>query len=165
MSNESYQGGGFVGIEITGIEELIEKLGALPDEVQDEAIEAVNKYMLSVLKLYPPYAHVPFKSAYGNWFSEKQRRYVMARIRDGSIQVPRSRTYGLQGSWTKSISGYTATIENSQSYAHWVQGDDQARMMSSIGWQTTKQFVSGKAAQVFHMFEMGVKRAIVMLGL
>jgi len=149
-----------LSITTVGAEALSAKLGLLAPEAIKIGLEDAAEYTQLQMQTYPGQKHVPMI-----WVSEKQRRYVMARIRDGSIQVPRSRTYGLQGSWTKSVSGYTATIAAGASYAHWVQGEDQARMMSSIGWQTTKQFVSNKAAQVFHMFELGVKRAIAMLGL
>ena len=149
-----------LSITTVGAEALSAKLGQLTPKAIELGLEDAAEFTQLAMQTYPSQKSVPME-----WVSEKQRRYVMMRIRDGSIQVPRSRTYNLQSSWTKSISGYTATIEAGASYAHWVQGEDQARMMSNIGWQTTKQFVSNKSAQVFHMFEIGVKRAIAMLGL
>jgi hypothetical protein len=167
MSNESYQGGGFVGIEITGIEELIEKLGALPDEVQDEAIEAVNKYMLSVLKLDPPYAHVPFKSAYGNWFSEKQRRYVMARIQEGTITpgTP-SRSQQFAQNWDVLGYGRNSMIVNPTPYGPYLVGDtEQARMPAKIGWKKLGDTIKQRMEQIIRHADAGVKNAIKKLGL
>jgi hypothetical protein len=149
-----------LSITTIGAEALSAKLGQLAPKAIEIGLEDAAEYTQLQMQTYPSQKSVPME-----WVSEKQRRYVMAAIRDGRIQVPRARTYNLQSSWTKSISGYTATIQAGASYAHWVQGEDQARMMSKIGWQTTKEFVSNKASQVFHMFELGVRRAIAMLGL
>jgi len=91
-----------VDIVIDGLEELRGKLDRFPKAAQDGAGNMVSDYVLNVMKEYVPYAYVPFKSAYGDWFSDKQRKYVMARIHEGSIRpgAP-SRTQTLRGGWTK----------------------------------------------------------------
>jgi hypothetical protein len=64
----------FIGIDVEGIPELLEKLDKLPPEARDAAVDEVAPYLVNVFKLYPPYSYVKFKDAYVNWFSEKQRK-------------------------------------------------------------------------------------------
>ena len=157
----------FVGIEIAGLDELIEKLGQLPDEVQDEAIEAVNQYMLNVLKAYPPYAHVTFKSAYGGWFSDKQRKYVMARIREGTIRPGQpSRTQQFAQGWDVLGYGRNSIIVNQTPYGPYLVGDtEQARMPQKIGWRKLSDTVKGRMTEIVRRADAGVKNAIKKLGL
>ncbi len=157
----------FVAIEIAGLEELIAKLSDLPAEVQDEAIEAVNQYMLNVLKLYPPYRHVPFKDAYGDWFSEKQRRYVMARISEGSITPGSpSRTQQFAQGWDVLGYGRNSIIANQTPYGPYLVGDtEQARMPAKIGWKKLGDTIKERMEQIIRHAEIGVKNAIKKLGL
>lgn len=157
----------FVAIEIAGLDELIEKLGKLPDEVQDEAIEAVNQYMLNVMKQYPPYLHVPFKTAYGGWFSDKQRRYVMARIREGTIRpgTP-SRTQQFAQGWDVLGYGRNSMIVNTTPYGPYLVGDtEQARMPQKIGWKKLSTTVKERMTEIVRRADAGVKNAIKKLGL
>ena len=167
MSDQPYQVGSFVGIEISGLDELIAKLEALPEEVQDEAIEAVNAYMLNVLKLYPPYLHVPYKTAYGGWFSDKQRKYVMARIREGTIRPGQSsRTQQFAQGWDVLGYGRKSMIVNQTPYGPYLVGDaDQSRMPKKIGWKKLGDTIKERMEQIIRHADIGVKNAIKKLGL
>lgn len=157
----------FVGIEIAGLEELIAKLEALPGEVQDEAIEAVNAYILNVLKAYPPYAHVTFKNAYGGWFSDKQRRYVMARIREGTITPGKAnRSQQFAREWDVLGYGRNSIIVNQTPYGPYLVGDtEQARMPQKIGWKKLGDTIKERMEQIIRHADIGVKNAIKKLGL
>ena len=157
----------FVGLEAEGIDELMAKLDRLPPEAQDETIEEVNQYLLNVLKAYPPYKHVPFKVAYGKWFSEKQRRYVMARISEGTITPGQpSRTQQFRNNWDVLGYGRNSMIVNDTPYGPYLVGDnEQARMPEKIGWEKLSMTIKDRMSQIIRRAEAGVKNAINKLGL
>ena len=70
--------------------------------------------------------------------SEKQRRYVMAAIKEGRIKVPYKR--GLRGetlskSYRIDVVGFEAYLLSAASYAKYVVGDEQARIHQGR-WKT-----------------------------
>ena len=156
-----------VDIVIDGLSELRTKLERFPKEAQDAAGDMVSDYVVNIMREYVPYAYVPFKSAYGGWFSEKQRRYVMARIHEGSIRpgAP-SRTQHLREGWEKMGEGADTLVVNSVEYAGYVVGDaDQARMHKKIGWWTVGQRLRDRAAEIERKAKAGVDKAMKELGL
>ena len=157
----------FIGVDIIGIKELQNKLAELPDEAQDAAAEEIAPYLVNVFKQYPPYTYVRFKAAYGGWFSDRQRKYVMARIREGTI-VPgkSSRTQRLAQGWKVIGKGANSLVVNEVPYAGYVMGDDeQARMPRKIGWKTIGGLVRDRMDQIIRRADAGVKKAIRRLGL
>ena len=109
----------------------------------DRQLEQSAREMLKALATYPRYKHISWKSI-GGFVSDRQRRFVMANIRKGIIQVPRKRTGTLGRSWslraahTKArlayIIGSNAAIAP---YNRWVQDDErQAERFKRIGWPT-----------------------------
>lgn len=78
--------------------------------------------------------------------SERQRRYVMAAISRGEIEVPYIRGNGAQGSETLNRSyivdlfNDTAVLSSSASYARYVVGDEQAAIHQGR-WTTAAQAV------------------------
>lgn len=157
----------FIGIDTEGTKELVSKLDRLPDVVKDHAIDEVNKYLLNVLKAYPPYRYVPFKTAYGKWFSEKQRRYVMARISEGTITpgMP-NRTQRFSQGWKIVGYGQKSVIANETPYGPYLMGDTtQARMPAKIGWKRLKDVINSRMSQIIRKAQAGAKAAIRMLGL
>ena len=165
MSDKSYQVADFVGIEISGLEELIEKLGRLPDEVQDEAIEAVNKYMLNVLKSYPPYAYQKgsYKVAYGRKMTHEQVAAMMASGRTPGVN---SRSQKFAQSWDVLGYGRNSMIVNPTPYGPYLVGDtEQARMPAKIGWKKLGDTIKQRMEQIIRHADAGVKNAIKKLGL
>ena len=128
-------------VDTRKLEELQEFLRGLPRGVVGVAGEAVAKYIVGDnrhgLKHYVPYKYVSIKDS-GGWASEKQRRYVMAKIREGEIDpgVPH-RTGEMQRGWDYSGEGSRWRIENEVPYAGYVMGDvDQTQMHKIQGWRT-----------------------------
>lgn len=157
----------FIGVDVSGLEELLAKLESLPPEVQDEAVQNVNKYLLNVLKLYPPYTYVPYRTAYGKWFSEKQRRYVMAKISQGEITpgMPnRSQTFSRN--WKIVGYGKNSIIANETPYGHHLMGDStQARLPKKAGWKTIGEVIKNRMDEIIRRADAGVKNAMRKLGL
>jgi hypothetical protein len=157
----------FIGIDITGVPELVAKLNKLSREVQDAITDDISVYMLNVLKAYPPQKSVSRESVYGEtFFSDKQRRYFFAALADGRINVPYSRTQALAQGWKKVGSGYTAILANETPYAGLMMGEgEQGRMAKATGWKTTAQIVTERLARILEIADAGVKKAIKKLGL
>ena len=140
----------FIGMDVYGIPELQRKLRHWPVDAQNAAVDATNKYLLDVLKQYPPYVHVAYKDAYGGWFSDKQRKYVMAKIREGSIRPGQpNRSQDMAKGWKVIDKGVSSMIVNELPYAGFLMGTDtQARMPKKIGWKTVGSIVKDKIKEI-----------------
>lgn len=152
---------------VKGIEELKGKLVKVGKEVQAEVGERVAGYVVKQMQEYTPYSYVPFKSAYGGWFSDKQRKYVMAKIREGSINpgAP-SRTDALKNGWNVVQGDGQTVITNNVPYAGYVIGDiDQSRMHKKIGWWTVSTKLNKITQKIMDVAKVSVDVAIKRLGL
>ena len=149
-------------IAIEGIEPVTKALGQLPRDMQDSAVDEINPYLVNVFRQYPSYKYVPFATAYGGWFSDKQRKYVMARIREGSIIPGQSnRTQELARGWKIIGEGADSIIANETPYAGYVMGDQtQARMPAKIGWETMSAKIESRMDQIKRKAQAGVNKAI-----
>jgi len=156
-----------VDIVIDGLEELRGKLERFPKEAQDGAGEMVGEYVLNIMREYAPYKYIPFKSAYGGFFSDKQRKYVMASIREGKIKPGGpNRSQGLREGWVKMGEGADMLIVNPVPYAGFVVGDtDQSRMHKKIGWWTVGQRLRDRTGKIEELAKAGVDKAMKKLGL
>lgn len=112
------------------------------------AIEAYAKYLIGNsrhgLKHYPSYKYITRARAYGQTFvSDKQRRYVMAAIRDGRITPGQENRTGLQAeSWKYAVENNRVRIYNTASGSKYTMGDmTQANMMRLIGWRKVSDVV------------------------
>lgn len=154
-------------IAIEGAQQIAFDISRLPEEAQDEAANMVNKYLLNVFKLYPTYKYVPFQKAYGGWFSEKQRKYVMMQISKGVIKPGTSqRTQALAKGWKIIGEGRDSIIANEEKHAAYVMGDgEQARMPKMIGWKTMSKIIEDKQSKIDENATAGVKKAIKKLKL
>ena len=159
-----------MGNELIGIEikdaDVIRSLRQLPDDLQDSATDDVMEYMLNVERAYPPQKHIPYKQAYGGWFSERQRRYVMAAINDGTITVPYPRTQGFSRGWKIIGSGRTSILVNESDAGPYLKDDQrQARMPKLGGWKTLAQDLKERAGKITDIVNAAVKKAIKKRGL
>lgn len=158
----------FIGVDVQGIKELQAKLAKLPKEAQDAGADEAYDYLLNVLREYPSYKYVSRAAGYGKtWFSEKQRRFVMAAINQGTI-TPGSpnRTQAMAKGWKKHGTGAAAFIANEVPYAPYLMGDDsQSRHMQKIGWKTLGKVTQERVSKIVEKFDAGVKKAIKRLGL
>jgi len=152
----------WIGLEVWGIEELRREMGNWPVEIQNAVVDQVNAYVLDNIKKYPPYMHVKFKDAYGDWFSEKQRKYVMARISEGSIRPGQSnRSQRLAQGWKVIDKGIESIIVNEVPYAGYVMGDsEQARMHKKIGWDTIGSWINKRMSGIITAARKGLVDAV-----
>ena len=142
-----------ITIKVRGIDKLQEYFKSLPAHLRGIATVAMAEWFVGNgsrgLKAYPPYKYVTRKSAYGKTFvSDKQRRYVMAKIRSGEIDpgVPH-RTGEYQRGWDIINKGVSAKIVNPVPYAGFVGGDDaQANLNRKVGWRRVSDILSTNIA-------------------
>ena len=117
-------------MEIQGANRVENKLRKLASElphVTSRVIFEWAKGTRAILKSTP----YPRKNTHKmRWVSEKQRRYVMAAIRRGDIQVPYRRTGALANRWIAAKTPDGAIIRNSARYSKLVIGDVKGRPMS-----------------------------------
>ena len=139
-----------IKVSVRGIEKLQAFFKKIPVETRKIAVDEVTEYLLGDdrhgLRHYVGYKYVSRKSAYGQSFvSDKQRKYVMAKIRSGEITPGReNRSGALKRGWTykKQGGGFGATIYNKTDHAQWVMGDDsQARQPRKVGWRRMQEVI------------------------
>ena len=152
---------------VKGIEELKGKLTKVGKDVQAKVGQDVGGYVVKQMQEYVPYAYVPFKSAYGGWFSDKQRKYVMAKIRSGEIRPGGpNRTESLKHGWQVAQGDGNTLITNNVPYAGYVIGDaDQSRMHKKIGWWTVSTRLNKLTQKIMDVAKVSVDVAIKRLGL
>ena len=137
------------------------KFGNWPKIIQDEVIDEVNKYIMKDIKKYPSYSYVSFKSAYGGWFSDKQRKYVMARIKEGSIRPGTPNRSGRFGQGWKVIDkGTSSMIVNEVPYSGYLMGSGQARMHKKIGWKQIPEWISNHMGNIIKAARQGLSDAL-----
>ena len=130
--------------KIRGLDKVQAYLKSLPRGMIRVALKAFTEYVLGNqqrgLRHYQPYKYVTRKKAYGQTFkSDAQRRYIMARIREGSIDpgYPH-RTGETQRGWHYRIvkGGYGMSIENPTPGAYYTADEaGQARLNALAGWR------------------------------
>ncbi len=123
-----------------GIEKVQEFLRTVKLGAKTTAARGVAEYLIGDvshgLKHYPPYKHVPY-SAIGGVKSDRQRRYVMARIREGSIDPGISASNGyFRDAWKISGEAPRYNIVNDVGYAGFLVGDSEQSLHSQKqGWR------------------------------
>lgn len=142
----------FIGIDIQGIPTINSRLEKLPKEARDAGVEAANEYIVNVMKIEPPVPNKPFV-----WSSDKQRRYVMAKIKEGGYT---GRTQELRNAWKTVGSGYNQIVANETPYAQFVQGENQIIGHKTNNWKTIEDNLKLKGKEILRKFEAGVKTAI-----
>jgi len=152
MANNS-----FIGIDIQGITTFNERLKKLPPLAKDMGVEFANEYIVDIMKSEPPKPTKPFV-----WSSEKQRRYIMAKISKGGYT---GRTQELRNAWKTVGKGYNQIVANETPYAEFVQGDNQIIGHKTNNWKTTADNLKEKGKTILQKFDAGVKSAIKKLKL
>jgi hypothetical protein len=150
-----------------GIPAVLEWLKKIGYSSQRKATELVTEYLVGNqehgLKHYPPYKYVPYAKAYGGFKSAKQRRYVMAMIKEGRIDpgYPH-RTGEFQRGWSFQPSGANRyTIKNDTPYAGYLVGNDyQANMPRLIGWRKIADIIKSNLSGAFRHAQAGLKKWI-----
>jgi hypothetical protein len=121
----------------------------LPKRFRGPATEQAARLYVAHLRKYPPYKWVTRARAYPNaaagpgWFSEKQRRFVMASLRAGRNLKTGSpmepgyphRTGNTQRAWETRGKGEQVRIINDAPAAmHLFDNQRQARQPGLVGW-------------------------------
>lgn len=154
-----------MNIVIKGLDKFEQKFGrSAVDKLMYETTDRAVKYVHRNLPPYPPASGKPFE-----WVSERQRRYVMAKIRSGEIEVPYKRTTsaGLAGSITtqvRTIGGnYAGVIGTNKIYAPWVISSEkvgsrgpQARYHQGTWW-TLQEEVRKRFPDVVEIYRKAVR--------
>lgn len=151
-----------VDIQVTGIEEIQEKLSQLPDAAADAGVEAANEYIIDVMRLYPP--RVNHKTKRYIWNSEKQRRAFFATNGFGR-GIPTRRTQQLASSWETVGKGKEQAILSTAEYADYVVGNKMQHGHVADGWSSVKMTIRERTEKIIRKFDAGVKNAIKRLGL
>jgi hypothetical protein len=165
----------FIGVDVKGLPELLRALQRMPDEVQDAVIPDMAEYLKNRMQIYAPYQHITRASAYPNahagpgWFSDRQRRYVMAKIRSGEITpgTPQ-RTRQLANSWRVLGKDRNALLANEAPYAKFVQGNseyEQARQPQMVGWRGVDKVIPQEDQNLLRRAIRATNRALRKLGL
>lgn len=136
-----------IKIAVKGIENVQAFLRALPLGTKTVAGRAVAEYLVGDvshgLRHYPPYKHVPY-SEIGGFKSDKQRRYVMARIREGTIDPGISASTGyFRDAWQISGEAPRYNIVNDVAYAGFLVGNaEQSLHSQKQGWRKISQTIA-----------------------
>lgn len=130
-------------ITSSGIPGTLEFLDKIRRDLRPVATRAFAKYIVGDerhgLKHYPFYRHVPWASI-GGFVSDRQRRYVMANIREGKITPGISASNGyLRDAWKYELHGTGYSIKNDVSYGGYLVGNQQSRRAVAQGWRTVLQ--------------------------
>ena len=156
----------FVVVSVDGLEEIQAKLQRLPPEVADMGVDEANKYLLNILRQYPPRNYVTRAAAYGvTFFTTRQRRWFFAALHSGAINVPYRRTQGMGRNWRIEGSGATSFLANDAPGVSYVIGDNQSRHERMVGWKKVGETVKEHTARIVRAFDGAVKKAIRRLGL
>lgn len=151
---------------------LSEIITNLPRDLRGPATEEAAKYLVGNvshgLTHYPAYQYVTRARAYGNpFFSERQRRFIMAGIADGRIDpgYPH-RTGRLQRGWTITYDGVKTRITNTEAYAPFVMGDnEQSRHEALAGWRVVSKVEVDNEKGMIQAADLRVVREIKERGL
>lgn len=154
-----------IKFDIRGVEHIQEFLKSLPRGTVRVALKAIAEWFIGTpqrgLKHYQAYKYVPYKKAYGGFKSDKQRRFVMAAIREGRIDpgVPH-RTGNTQRGWAMRVSndGYRVSIQNPQPGAYYTRDDKgQARLNALAGWLKTSTVIANNMAGALRHARAAIK--------
>jgi len=155
----------FVGVNIAGARELADRINNVPPEAADDGVEAANEYIVNVEQAYAPYAYVSIQQS-GGWASERQRRYVMARIREGTISIPYRRTQNLRRGWERIGDGRNQIVVNQVPYAGYVKDiQSQSRGHMLRGWNVIQNDLRERMEEIVRKFDAGVDKALKRLAL
>lgn len=114
------------------VDNSLRKLASQMPQIVDKVMQPWAQSARAALKSTPYPAPNTRKM---RWVSEKQRRYVMAAIRDGRIKVPYRRTGNLANRWSaQRLKPGSWEIKNSARYAVYVVGKNQYWMHAGRWW-------------------------------
>lgn len=149
-------------IDLEGIDELKMKLAFMQDPrgvaggLKDAAV-----HLKGIAAQYPAYKLVTMKQV-GGWKSDKQRKYVMAKIREGSITPGKSRRSGNHAKrWAINTKALSASVSNNNGkYGQYLQGSQQSRMHDLIGWKTVEKIAEEQSEAVVKILMRAIEKVL-----
>lgn len=157
------QGGATV--RIVGLEELIRNVGwARTAGFLRPAMERAVRLVKAEAQIYPPARRQRM-----GWKSERQRRFVMAGIRSGAIEVPYRRGQSPQSEklgnrWTTEIressDDLVGVVGNNASYGPYVMDDKLQAAYHAGNWPTLSEIVTDVTPDVEAAFGDVVQREL-----
>lgn len=165
-----------IKLDVVGEEKVIAGLAKFPKEIGRYMAQAGQEAYYLVLKVpgiaYPPATAANRPGRYRTTKSGYQAR-MGYYIRGQGAQVPtrgggyrnlgNSENLGKQ--WKATKSAYGVTIANGSSYAKYVHGEDQARVMAGIGWKKLLDAVMEILPRITLVYQAWVDKMIKDLGL
>lgn len=107
---------------LDAIAEAVQKSPTLMKTAYDKATRRLRSRIVTALSTEPGPPNYPIR-----WKSEKQRRYVMAKLKEEG-NLPYQRTHALAEGWKAEVAqdgeGGIMTVSNKSPIARYVQGDD-----------------------------------------
>lgn len=157
----------FLGIDVSGEEEIARKLKALPPAAQDMVTDEVSKYLINnILRIEPPKNYVTRRAAYGiPFFTDKQRRWFFANLNSGELKIPYNRTHGLVRGWKQEGSGRRSFLANETKGAEYVIGEKQSRHERLVGWLKVSETLKRHMKSIMGKTDGAIKKAIKKVGL
>ena len=153
-----------IRFRVHNVEKVQAFLKTITRRSQKEAVKAFTEYVIGDsnhgLRHDDPYQQTTRKAVYGQqWKSDKQRAYVMARIRSGEIKLGQrqhSPTEASQGYGYKlRAGGYGATITNAKEGAYW------SRVWNKWPkWRTVGKVIADNMAGAIRSAIAAVNRAL-----
>lgn len=161
MANEIIK----IEVSARSIQKVKDWLASIQRGVKGRALEEFTRYIVGNnqhgLKHYPPYKYVTRKKAYGQTFvSDKQRRYVMAKIKSGEITPGTPQRTGKQAdSWGYTVAGTRARVYNTATGSKYTMGNrTQARQPELVGWRKVKDVITSNFSGAIRSAQLAVNR-------
>jgi hypothetical protein len=132
------------------------------------ASEAAAEYLLGNeqrgLRHLVPYKYVSRKKAYGkSFFTDKQRRWFWANVRDGTIAFPihYQRTGTISSGWKTEGRGLVVKVVNRARGVGFVLGDKtQARQPAMVGHRKISEVIASNFAGMIRAAQQAVNRIL-----
>jgi hypothetical protein len=154
-----------IKFSVRGLDEVKKYMAALPRGVKITAMEAIATYLIGNEQHGLAKAPERVNHGEGNpyeWQSEKQRRAYFATDGFGA-GIPYKRTGNLSAGWVyeKSDSNWTSVkIENIESYAGFVMGNEQQRGHAADKWRQFADVISTNLTGALHYAQQKVDQWI-----
>lgn len=137
------------------VAEFGKRLAELPAKMRRPVLIAYSEYMLKKFKLYPRYKYKSRLEAYsevGGFFSDKQRRFVMAGIAAGRIQPGKpnrnqdlKKAWRIEGKENKDIRQISLVNDNPAAVFAY-HPIYQARQLDLVGWKDINEMTDENSA-------------------
>jgi len=162
----------FIATDIKGDERIKSILDTLPVQVRDEVSDELAQYLVGQFKTYPQFKHVERKKAYpetgDGFFSDKQRRWFFANLREGNIPPPskKNRSGAFKQGWQILGKGQETLIVNETSYGPFLMGNtERARLSELAGWKTMDEVIERRKERIDKLIKSTMIRVMKRLGL